>query len=102
MVRISKIEIAGSTRMKRNSRVEKRPSVPRKTTQSQIDPLYRPHDAGRKSRCRLTTMMMKRSSHMPTETNIEMKKSQAGEVRNLLNQSICGTTALHRSSTYQW
>ncbi len=47
-------------------------------------------------------MMMKRSSHMPTLTNIEMMKSQSGDVRTFRIHRSCGTTALHRISAYQW
>ena len=57
-VRITKIEIIGRKRMNRNSRLEKRPMVPRNVAQSHTVPAYMPHDDGRKSRCRLTTMMM--------------------------------------------
>src|SRR5207244_13086494 len=66
IVRISKIEIMGRKRKKRNRRETNRPIVPRNVDQSQNVGWYIPHDEGRKSRCRLVTMMMNRSSHMPT------------------------------------
>ncbi len=53
-----------------------------------------PHEEVRKSRCRLTTTMMKRSSHMPTSTTPEIRKSQIGLVRSLGIQSTCGMTML--------
>ncbi len=53
-----------------------------------------PHELGMKSRCRLVGMMMKRSSHMPTLTNMQTMKSGIIFVRNVLNQSSCGTTPL--------
>ena len=43
--------------------------------QSQRVPWYMPHDDGRKSRCSDVGMMTKRSSHMPTLTNIAVMKS---------------------------
>ena len=43
--------------------------------QSQKVGWYMPHDEGRKSRCRLSTMITKRSSHMPTFTMSEMMNS---------------------------
>ena len=57
-----------------------------------------PHDEGRKSRCRLVTMMTKRSSHMPTFTISEMTNSAATFVRTRLNHSTCGMTTLQRIS----
>jgi len=80
-VRISKIEIIGSTRMKRKSSVVKKPSVPMNVIQSHCVPQYMPHDDGTKSRCRLVTTITKRSSHMPTETMIEIANSMAIEFR---------------------
>ena len=53
--------------------------VPRKVDMSQNVRWYMPHDDGRKSRCRLVTMMTKRSSHMPTLTTIEMT-NRSGDV----------------------
>jgi hypothetical protein len=51
-------------------------------------------DEGRKSRCRLVTMMMKRSSHMPTFTNSERMKSSGMLSRTLRNQNNWIITAL--------
>ena len=41
-----------------------------------------PQDDGRKSRCRLVTMITNRSSHMPMFTKIEMTKSAGTLVRS--------------------
>ena len=98
MVRISKMEIIGRNRRNRNNSVRNRPIVPRKVDQSQNVGAYMPQDEGRKSRCRLSTMMTKRSSHMPTLTTSAMMKSSGTLVRTRLNQSICGMTTLHRIS----
>ena len=49
-----------------------------------------PHDDGRKSRCRLVTMMTKRSSHMPMLTTSEIMNSSGTFVRTRLNHSSCG------------
>ena len=76
-VRISKIEMSGSTRTNRNMRVVKRPIVPKNVMKSQVVGEYISHDDGRKSRCRLVTMMTNRSSHIPTLTNIADTKSAA-------------------------
>ena len=48
---------------------------------------YMPHDDGRKSRCRLTTMMTKRSSHMPTLTSSDRMNSRTTLSRTLRNQN---------------
>ncbi|MND02642.1 hypothetical protein D3C83_221010 [compost metagenome] len=55
---------------------------------------YMSHDEGRKSRCRLVTMMMKRSSHMPTLTNSDRTKSSGMLSRTLRNQNSWIITAL--------
>ena len=52
------------------------------------------HDDGRKSRCRLVTMMMKRSSHMPTLTSSDSTKSSGMLSRTLRNQNSWIITAL--------
>ena len=57
-----------------------------------------PHDDGRKSRDRLVTMMMKRSSHMPTLTISAMMNSTTTFVRTRLIHSDCTSTMLHASS----
>src|ERR671929_1053047 len=69
IVRISKMEMTGRKRMKRNIRKKKKPMVPKNMVKSKMVGAYMPQEEGRKSRCRLIGMMMKRSSHMPTLTN---------------------------------
>ena len=96
IVRISKIEIIGRTLMKRKKSIVNKPIVPKNVIRSQRVGQYIPHDEGRKSRCRLVTTISNRSSHMPTLTNIEMKKSIAGDVRMLLIHRNCGITMLQR------
>src|SRR5262249_40499052 len=64
-VRISKIEIIGKKRMNRNMSDMKKPIVPTKVMTSKRVGEYMPQLDGRKSRCKLTTMMRNRSSHMP-------------------------------------
>src|SRR5207249_5864718 len=86
IVRISKIEIIGRNLRNRNNSVRNSPIVPMKVDQSQIVGLYLPHAEGRKSRCRLVTTMMNRSSHMPTFTRSEMPKRIRTLVRTRLNQ----------------
>src|SRR3954471_12481668 len=98
MVRISKIEIIGRKRRNRNSSDRNRPMVPMKVDQSQNVGAYMPHDEGRKSRCRLSTMITKRSSHMPMLTMIEITNSAGTVVRIFLNHSSCGMTTLHKIS----
>src|ERR1051326_6467494 len=97
-VRISKMEIAGISRMNiKKSRVKK-PMVPTKIATSQRVNQYMPQELGTKSRWRLITTITKRSSHMPVFTTSETKKSLVGEERTLLNHSDCGIRMLHRIS----
>src|SRR6187397_2859361 len=93
-VRISKMEIIGRKRRKRNSSARNKPIVPTYKPQSQTVGEYRPHDEGRKSRCSDVTTMTKRSSHMPTLTMSEMMKSSRTFVLIFLIQRNCGMTPL--------
>src|ERR1041385_9229047 len=61
IVRISKMEMTGRKRMKRSIRKKKKPMVPKNIVKSKMVGAYMPQDEGRKSRCRLIGMMMKRS-----------------------------------------
>ena len=85
--------------MKRNIRKKKKPMVPKNIVKSKIVGEYMPHDEGRKSRWRLIGMMMKRSSHIPTLTNMATTKSAMFEWRTRLIQTTCGTTTLQRMSS---
>ncbi len=69
-----------------------------KVVKSQNVGLNLPHDEGRKSRCRLVTMITKRSSHMPMFTMSEMTNRIGTLVRTRLNQSTCGVITLQRIS----
>src|SRR5438045_581301 len=84
--------------MKRQSRKRKSPIEPRYIDQSHLVPWYIPHEEGRKSRCSEVGMMTKRSSHMPTFTNIAVTKSIAGEVRKRLTHISCGARPLQTMS----
>src|SRR5262249_4834448 len=96
--RISKIEMAGISRMNiKKSRVKK-PMVPTKTITSHLVNQYMPHALGIKSRCRLITTITKRSSHIPLLTTTATMKSFQGLERTLLNHSNCGIRMLHRIS----
>jgi hypothetical protein len=97
-VRISKIEIIGRKRRNRNNSARNSPLVPMKVDQSQNVGAYMPHDEGRKSRCRLVTMMMRRSSHMPTLTTSDNTKSTTTLSRTRFSQRIWGATTLQKSS----
>ena len=57
-----------------------------------------PHEDGRKSRCRLVTMITKRSSHIPTLTINETMNSPGACFRTRLNHSTCGARILQKSS----
>jgi hypothetical protein len=48
---------------------------------------YKSHDEGRKSRWRLVTMMMKRSSHIPTFTKSDRMKRSVTLSRTRRNQN---------------
>src|SRR3954468_2271573 len=98
MVRISKIEMTGRKRMKRKSSVRNNPMVPTNIDQSQTVGVYMPHDDGRKSLCRLVTTITKRSSHMPTPTTSEIRKSASVLCLIFLIQRNCGVTTLHKIS----
>src|SRR5262245_30587550 len=80
-------------RRKRNSPIE-----PTYIPQSHFVEWYMPHDEGRKSRCSDVGMMTKRSSHMPTLTNIAVMKSTTGEVRKRLSHISCGASPLQTMS----
>src|SRR6185436_12432322 len=96
IVRISKIEITGKNRINRNNKLRKSPIVPRNIEKSQIVGLYIAHDDGRKSRCKLVTMITNRSSHIPTLTMIEIINSSATFPRARRDHRICGIKILHR------
>ena len=91
----SPMEMTGSTRVNSRNIVKKRPKVPTKVITSTQVGEYVLQLEGRKSRCRLVTMMTKRSNHMPTLMTSESTKMAAGEVRIFLNQKNCGLTTLH-------
>ncbi len=55
-----------------------------------------PHSPGRKARCKLVTMMTKRSNHMPIVTRNETAKMAAGLVRNFRIQKTWGLTTLQK------
>src|SRR5205085_1720852 len=92
MVRISKIEITGRKRMNRKSSARNKPSVPTKVMMSHLVAWNIPQDDGRKSRCKLVTMMMKRSSHMPTFTTMATIHNPSGLLRTWRAHSTCGKT----------
>ena len=58
-------------------------------------------DEGTKSRCRLVTMMTKRSSHMPTLTNMATIQTPTEEVRIRLIHRVWMASTLHRISIHQ-
>src|SRR6266849_2491282 len=94
IVRISKMEIIGRNLMKRNSRKMNRPIEPMNIDQSHFVPWYMPQDDGRKSRLSEVGMITKRSSHMPTFTNIAVMKSTSVLVRNRFTHMSCGANPL--------
>src|SRR5262249_10343812 len=96
IVRISKMEIAGRKRTNRKMRVAKSPRGPRKPAESYFVPAYIPQDEGRKSRCRLVTMITNRSSHMPMLTTNDITNSTPTFVRRFFTQSRFGATTLQR------
>src|SRR5262245_18609782 len=63
-------------------------------TSTQVGTKYDQLD-GRKSRCKLVTMMTKRSNHMPTFTRMDIVNRIHGVLRAFLNQKICGVITLH-------
>src|SRR3954453_24163944 len=75
----------GTNLTKRKISVKKNPSVPMNIVQSKIVGEYIAQDDGRKSCCKLVTMITKRSSHIPILTMIEMTKSQNSLSRKRLN-----------------
>ena len=56
-----------------------------------------PHDEGRKSRCRLVTIITKRSSHMPTLTNMATIHTASGELRTFFIHTTCGTISIRNT-----
>src|SRR5712692_1522918 len=96
--RISAIEITGRKRMNRNSSATKSPIVPASMVQSQIRGMYMPQAEGMKSRCRLTTTITNRSSHMPTFTTRDITNSAGTFVRTFRNHKSCGARMLQAIS----
>src|SRR6185369_11512646 len=94
IVRISKIEITGKNRINRNNRLKKSPIVPRNIEKSQIVGLYIAHDDGRKSRCKLVTIITNRSSHIPMLTISDITNSIGTFHLTFLDQSNCGIRML--------
>src|SRR5262245_23894626 len=84
--------------MNRQSRNRNRPIDPTYIDQSHFVAWYIPHDDGRKSRCSEVGMMTKRSSHMPTLTNMAVTNSITGEVRKRLTHMSCGASPLQTMS----
>src|SRR5258706_14455438 len=84
--------------MNRQRRKRNRPIDPRYIDQSHLVPWYIPHDDGRKSRDSDVGMMTKRSSHMPTLTNIAVTKRPNVEGRIRRNHIICGARPLQTIS----
>src|SRR5205807_7988773 len=81
-VRISKIEIIGKMRMNRKNAAMKKPSVPMYVIQSHLVGEYMPQEEVWKSRCKLTTTMMNRSSRIPTSTTNETRNNNHGLLRH--------------------
>ena len=77
----------GTNLTNKKSNVKKKPIVPINIDQSNIVGLYIAHDDGKKSLCKLVTIITKRSSHIPTLTIIEIRNSQKSLSRNRLNHS---------------
>src|SRR5947209_6926396 len=96
--RISAIEITGRKRMNRNSRATKSPIVPANIVQSQMRGAYMPQAEGMKSRCRLTTTITNRSSHMPMFTTRDITNSAGTLVRTFRNHKSCGARMLQAIS----
>src|SRR5262249_1102043 len=92
-------EIIGSKRMKRNVINMNWPIVPKNKPKSQRVGEYKVQDDGRKSRLKLTTIITKRSSHIPTLIDIEMPNSQYTLVRIGRIQSSCGMRIFVRMSS---
>src|SRR5258706_336921 len=92
------MDIMGRKGTKRRSRKRTSPIDPPYIAQSHFVPWYMPHDDGRKSRDSDTGMMTKRSSHMPTLTNMAVKKSQNVEVRQRFIHMSCGANPLRTIS----
>src|SRR3954463_13748655 len=91
--------IAGRKRMNRKNSARNSPIVPRNIPKSHRVGAYMPHDEGRKSRCRLVTIMTNRSSHMPTLTTSDRTKRSGTLVRARFIHKTCGTITLHVMSS---
>ena len=96
IVLISKIEIIGKKRMNKNNRLKNSPIVPINIEKSQMVGRYIAQDEGKKSRCRLVTMMTNRSNHIPMLTINEITNSSGTFHLAFRDHSICGITILHR------
>ena len=88
IVRISKIEIIGRKRRNRNSSVRNSPIVPTNVDQSQNVGAHMPHDEGRKSRCRLVTMIDEPlEPHADVDDERDARRAARTLVRTRLNHS---------------
>src|SRR5690606_8691594 len=83
------------------NRNRKKKMVPKKIVRSTHVGEYDSHFDGKNSRSRLSTMMTKRSAHMPTLIAIDAQNSTQTFRRSLRDQKSCGTSTLPRSITYQ-
>src|SRR5690242_12732777 len=76
--------------MNRKSSVKNNPMLPPSVSQSHQVGLKTAQLDGTKSRCRLCTMIMKRSSHIPKFAESAVKKSNKGLVRTRRDQAAWG------------
>src|SRR5579864_1635729 len=91
--------MTGKNRANRNIRLPNKPNVPSRNDQSQIVGVNTPQDEGRKSRSRLPTTIMNRSSHMPILITIETQNRRKGVVRTRLNHNNWLTPMLITSTS---
>src|SRR6185437_8192960 len=94
--RSSAMEMTGKNRAKSRKSSTNVPSDPKSVDQSQKVGTKACQLDGRNDRCRLVTMIMNRSSHMPTLMITVMMKSATGLARTRRNQIDCGTMTLQK------
>src|SRR5665213_2515309 len=98
ILRVSEMAIIGKKRTNKIISVKNNPTLPASVAQSQNVGRYIPQADGVKSRCKLTTTMTKRSTHIPALMPSATKNSASGCVRTRRIQSSCGIKTLRSIS----
>jgi hypothetical protein len=81
--------------MNKKNKKKNQPNDPTYNEMSQTEGVYSAQEDGRKSRCKLRTIITQRSNHMPILIKIEMIKIAGRFVRIRFDHNSCGMMILH-------